>query len=201
MDPWNWHPGTAPTRDQRVRVAGGPINLNDVSVERVQRVLRAYAPSPQKEIEIVRFRGHYYATAPAGIVSFDAPQFGARDQLPADLLVGAAGIAISGAAIDGMTWLDRYDAYYYDRDNHLSLPVLKHGAIARKEERLSRLNRWLYRGLHSLDFPLLYYRRPLWDVVVIVLSLGGLVLSATTLSASWRRVRGRCYFGVAILKG
>jgi hypothetical protein len=65
----------------------------------------------------------------------------------------------------------------------------KHGAIARKEERLSRLNRWLYHGFHSLDFPFLYYRRPLWDIVVIALSLGGIVLSATTLTASWRRVR------------
>jgi hypothetical protein len=65
----------------------------------------------------------------------------------------------------------------------------KRGAIARKEERLTRVNRWLYHGLHSLDFPFLYYKRPLWDVVVIVLSLGGLVLSATTLTASWRRVR------------
>ena len=24
MDPWDWHPSTAPTRDQRARVAGGP---------------------------------------------------------------------------------------------------------------------------------------------------------------------------------
>ena len=205
MDPWNWHPGTAPTRDQRTRVAGGPIDLDDVPVDRVQRVLKAFAPGLPKEVEIVRFRGHYYATAAAGIVSFDEPQFGARDQLAADLVFGAAGIAMSGAAIEGISWLDSYDAYYYDRDQRLPLPVLRvryndpqrtwlyfdprHGTIARKEEQLSRLNRWLYHGFHSLDFPFLYYRRPLWDVVVIGLSLGGILLSATTLSASWRRVR------------
>jgi hypothetical protein len=107
--------------------------------------------------------------------------------------------------IDGMHWMEDYDAYYYDRDRRQSLPVLrvryadsqrtwlyfdpKHGTIARKEERLTRLNRWLYHGFHSLDFPFLYYRRPLWDVVVIVLSLGGLALSATTLTASWRRLK------------
>jgi hypothetical protein len=112
---------------------------------------------------------------------------------------------MEGVPIEGMTWLDRYDAYYYDRDGTLSLPILrvryrdpqqtwlyfdpKRGTIARKEERLTRLNRWLYHGLHSLDFPFLYYNRPLWDIVVIVLSVGGIVLSATTLSASWRRVR------------
>jgi hypothetical protein len=205
MDPWNWHPSTSPTREQRARVAGGPINVTDLTVDRVQHVLRAFAPSLPKEVEIIRFRGQYYATAATGIVSFDEPHYGARDQLPADLVFGAANLAMDGVAIEGMSWLDGYDAYYYDRDRHLSLPVLRvryddpqqtwlyfdprHGIIARKEERLSRLNRWLYHGLHSLDFPFLYYRRPLWDVVVIVLSLGGIVLSATTLSASWRRVR------------
>ena len=51
------------------------------------------------------------------------------------------------------------------------------------------LNRWLYHGLHSLDFPFLYYRRPLWDVVVIALSLGGLGLTLTTVVPVFRRAR------------
>ena len=204
MDPWDWHPSTAPTRDQRSRVAGGSIALGDLSVGKLQKVFAAFAPEHPKEIEITRFRGHYYAAAGAGIVSFDEPQFGARDQLAADLIVGAAGVAMD-VPIEGMSWLDQYDAYYYDRDGALSLPVLrvryadpqqtwlyfdpKHGTIARKEERLTRLNRWLYHGFHSLDFPFLYYKRPLWDIVVIALSIGGIVLSATTLTASWRRVK------------
>lgn len=205
MDPWNWHPGTAPTREQRARVAGGPIAVGDLSLETIRRVINAFAPDHPKEIEIARFHGRYYATASAGIVAFDEPQFGARDQLPADLMVGAANLAMDGVPIEGVSWLDDYDAYYYDRDRALSLPVLRvryadrqktwlyfdprHGAIARKEERLTRLNRWLYHGLHSLDFPFLYYRRPLWDIAVIVLSIGGIVLSATTLGAAWKRVK------------
>jgi hypothetical protein len=205
MDPWDWHPSTAPTREQRERVAGGPIDLDDLTAPRIQTVIKAFAPGFPKEVEIVRFRGRYYAAAVTGIVSFDAPQFGARDQLPADQIFGAAGLAMNGVPIDGVSWLDDYDAYYYDRARRLSLPVLRvryddpqrtwlyfdprRGSIARKEERLTRLNRWLYHGFHSFDFPFLYYRRPLWDVVVIVLSVGGLVLSATTLTASWRRWR------------
>jgi hypothetical protein len=51
------------------------------------------------------------------------------------------------------------------------------------------VNRWLYHGLHSLDFPFLYNRRPLWDIVVMVLSLGGLALSTTTMVPAWRRLR------------
>jgi hypothetical protein len=144
-------------------------------------------------------------TAAEGLVSLDAPQFGAADQLPPDVVMGATTLVMPGVPIDGVQWMDDYDAYYYDRNRELSLPVLRvrygdpqrtwlyfdprHGVIARKEERLTRLNRWLYHGFHSLDFPFLYYRRPLWDIVVIVLSLGGLALSATTVAASWRRLR------------
>ena len=205
MDPWDWHPSTAPTFDQRSRVSGGAIAVGELPVEGIRRVVQAFVPALPKEIEITRFRGRYYAVAAGGIVSFDEPHFGARDQLPPDQIVGAAGIAMTGVAIEGLTWLDDYDAYYYDRQRELSLPVLRvryadrqqtwlyfdprRGALVRKEERLTRLNRWLYHGLHSLDFPFLYYKRPLWDVVVVLLSLGGIVLSATTLSASWRRAR------------
>lgn len=207
MDPWDWHPSSAPTREQRLRVSGGALVAADLTADKLRRVVQAYAPDLPKEIEIVRFRGSYYASSSAGIVSFDQPQFGALDQLPADTMMAAAALAMPGIAMDGIGWLDEYDAYYYDRDRQLSLPVLRvryadpqrtwlyfdprHATIARKEERLTRLNRWLYHGLHSFDFPFLYYRRPLWDVVVMVLSLGGLVLSVTTLSASWRRVRRR----------
>ena len=119
--------------------------------------------------------------------------------------MGAARRAIPSASVADARWIDEYDAYYYDRSGTRPLPVLRakyddaeetwlyidpsRGAIVRKEERLTRLNRWLYHGLHSLDFPFLYYRRPLWDIVVIGLSLGGVALSVTTLLPAWRRVR------------
>ena len=56
-----------------------------------------------------------------------------------------------------------------------------------KEERRSRLERWLYDGLHSLDFPFLYYQRPLWDAVLILLSIGGIVSTVTIAAPVWRR--------------
>ena len=207
MDPFSWSPGTTPTRDQRLRLSGGPIDAADLSAARIRAAVAAFRPRLVKELDLVRFRGRYYASAAEGIVSLDEPHRGAADQLPPDLVVGAASLVIPGAPIDGMRWMDDYDAYYYDRTRQRSLPVFRvrygdgprtwlyfdprHGIIARKEERLSRLNRWLYHGLHSLDFPSLYYRRPLWDVVVITLSFGGLFLSVTTLLPAWRRVRRR----------
>jgi hypothetical protein len=91
----------------------------------------------------------------------------------------------------------------YNRDGLRPLPVLRVryadpdstwlyldpqlGTLT-KQDRGGRWNRWLYHGLHNLDFPFLYYRRPLWDITLIVLSIGGVVLSATTLVPSWHRL-------------
>ena len=103
------------------------------------------------------------------------------------------------------TWLDRYDSYYYDRWRAKPLPVLRvryadadrtwlyldphNGSIALRHTTLSRVNRWLYRGLHSFDVPFLYFRRPAWDIVLVVLSLGGVALTMTTMLPAWRRLR------------
>jgi hypothetical protein len=116
----------------------------------------------------------------------------ARAAMPASPMVEAA-------------WLSRYDGYYYDARRSRSLPVLRvrygdpqetwlyvdpeRGSIALRNVRSTRRLRWLYHALHSFDFPDLYYRRPLWDVVVIALSGGGLVLSGVAIVPAWRRLR------------
>ena len=48
------------------------------------------------------------------------------------------------------------------------------------------MSRWLYHGLHSLDFPWLYNYRPLWDIVVITFMVGGTALCVTSLILAWR---------------
>lgn len=207
MDPWDWSPGTSPTRAQREAVSRGPLHLGEVPLASLRKALAAFGFATPREIDIIRFRGHHYLRAAAGLVALDAPARGPEESFRADDVLGAARDAMPGVAIEGVYWMSDYDAYYYSRDGRLNLPVLRVrfgdprktwlyldprlGAIVRKEERLSRVNRWLYHGLHSLDFPFLYYRRPWWDVVVIVLSLGGMLLSVTTMWAAYRRVRRR----------
>jgi uncharacterized protein (DUF2062 family) len=63
------------------------------------------------------------------------------------------------------------------------------GGIVMKQVTRSRVNRWLYNGLHSLDFPGFHSMRPLWDAVLIALSLGGMLLSATGITIAWRWIR------------
>ena len=84
--------------------------------------------------------------------------------------------------------LTGYDAYYYDREYRRPLPVLRvkfddpvanlavHRCRTRRLSRpvrtFGRINRWLYQGLHHLDFPFLWQLRPAWDIVVIVFFSG-----------------------------
>jgi hypothetical protein len=68
-------------------------------------------------------------------------------------------------------------------------PIMRRvaGQLTRRE----RVQRWVYHGLHSLDFPWLYDRRPLWDLVVITLCLGGAALSAIGVVIGAKRVLRR----------
>ena len=49
-------------------------------------------------------------------------------------------------------------------------------------------HRWLHNDLHSVDFSGIADRRPLWDAVMLVLLMGGLVVSITGVVIGMRRL-------------
>ncbi len=57
-----------------------------------------------------------------------------------------------------------------------------------KFDKRDRANRWAYYGLHVMDFPGLFNRRPLWDMVTIALLAGLAAISMTTLLPAYRRL-------------
>jgi hypothetical protein len=138
-------------------------------------------------------------------VSAGRPEDGPFAAFPRETMTEVARATMPGVAVQDAVWLTEYDGYYYDPGGSRALPVLRvrygdpqetwlyldpaRGGVVQRSEKITRLRRWLYQGLHSLDFPFLYYKRPLWDVVVIALSLGGLVLSATTMIPAWGRLK------------
>jgi hypothetical protein len=104
--------------------------------------------------------------------------------------------------------LHAYDDYYYSRrpeNGGRVLPVIRArfddsaqtwfhidpqtGQILERSTRANRIYRWLYNGLHSFDILWLWERRPLWDIVVIAFSAGGLALSIIGLVAGVKRLR------------
>jgi hypothetical protein len=122
-----------------------------------------------------------------------------------DELLSRLRAAAPGASIATHELLDRYDAYYYSRNGQATLPVLRVkfddpletwvyidpelAQVVATIHRLHRVERWLYNGLHSLDFGFWYDRRPLWDVGMIVLSLGALVTSTIGFWLGLKRLR------------
>ena len=97
-----------------------------------------------------------------------------------------------------------FDNYYYSTHNrYRPLPVYRaifsdpdrtwfyidarSGEMLGRSTRTDRVERWLYNGLHSLDFRFLLAYRPLWDIVVIILSVAGLAFCWTSIVIAWRR--------------
>lgn len=102
--------------------------------------------------------------------------------------------------------IESYDRYYLDRLHRAPLPVILARYSDPEQTRIyidpktarvvtgyrsgDWMERWLYHGLHSLNFPWLYNYRPLWDIVVITFMAGGTALCVTSLILAWR-VLGR----------
>jgi hypothetical protein len=130
-----------------------------------------------------------------------------RDGFSQEELTAAARAAMPGMEPVEIAWLTDVDNYYYQRTGGLRLPALRakfddpqqtwlylyagDGSLVQSESRSSRAERWLYQGLHSLDFPGLYQTPWLWYPLIIALSLGGLALSVTSVIVAWRFLRGK----------
>jgi hypothetical protein len=152
-----------------------------------------YAPEDQRPVRVFVSAG----TGPPGI----------REGFTREELLTAARAAMAGHEPTEIAWLTEYDSYYYDRTGGRRLPVLRakfddpehtwlyldsaEGSIALAEVEGSRTERWLYQGLHSLDFPWLYQSPWVWYPVIIGLSLGGVALSLTSLVIAWRLLRAK----------
>lgn len=98
--------------------------------------------------------------------------------------------------IDDQGWIEREDSYYYSRRTDPALPAYR--VIYADGERAyfdgvsgelnyyittpRQWNRWLFNGLHSLDFNNFIRQRPLWDIL-LWLTLGG--VTAGSITGTW----------------
>jgi len=108
-----------------------------------------------------------------------------------------------GIAAQGM--MSEEDAYYFRRRDAHVLPVYRvilnddegtryyldpaSGALLQRTDANGRWHRWLFGGLHRLDFAAWLRARPLWDLIVLALMLGGAALAGTGTYLAMRRIR------------
>jgi hypothetical protein len=65
---------------------------------------------------------------------------------------------------------------------------MESGQIVSVMDKSRRLYRWLFNGLHSLDFPGLANKRPIWDVLILFLLAVGFFFSVTGIVVGWKRL-------------
>ena len=219
MDPWAWTSARGLGID-RGALSGGPVDLTAYALDGAA-LAAAAAPAMIKEVGFQRIQGeHYYSlrTMQPGDAIASKPgegrlllQAGQLRKVSAPFPIPSIIERIRDAAPDAriveQALLHEYDSYYYARRSQAVLPVLRikfddpmrswiyvdprTSRIVAQVHKYSRVERWLYNGLHSLDFRFWYSRRPLWDIGMIVLLLGGLVSSGLGLYMGLRRLLRR----------
>lgn len=183
----------------------GRLDFSRYTDRHPSAAITALADFEVKEIEYSSFAGKplYLASNGRGetrIVPVHGTPFEAFD---ADDLMRRVREALDEHLVE-LRLIDKYDAYYVDRRGLRPLPVIyarlndpvgsryyidpRTATLAGSYTTNQWVERWLTRGLHSLDFPWLYNNRPLWDIVVVGLLLGGAGLCFTSIVLTWRVV-------------
>jgi hypothetical protein len=133
------------------------------------------------------------------------PISGAPVRLTPERLWAAAAKLLPDARLTGRLTLRRYDSYWYAHHQERELPILRAvfddeaqtwfhlspvtGEIVGRIDNSWRTYRWLFNALHSLDFQLLLTYRPAWDIVVLLLSVLGTIVSVSGVVIGWRYLR------------
>jgi uncharacterized iron-regulated membrane protein len=204
VEPWFWvsDRGIDPGAMQ-ANLTGGELDLNRYSSPPRESDMAA-----AKEVEFLTIQGDPYykiqTEAPTPVLIAAESLEVRKEPFSVESLMQRITEAQPETKVLESTLLQDYDSYYYSFNRRSPLPVLRvkfddpdstwvyvdprMSEVVGRMHRRERLQRWIYRGFHSLDFSFWYYNRPLWDIGVIVLSLGGVVLSFIGILISWKRL-------------
>ncbi|MBI4553152.1 MAG: PepSY domain-containing protein [Candidatus Latescibacteria bacterium] len=220
MDPLRWSPSRSLSDGENLRWQGGALTLQNFQVPpgRAVDIVATDGHSPVKELHLIQVQARpYYLAYVAGdttlLLAADAAAPKPMNRLPEDELLTAVK-RVNPSPIAESRLLTDYDAYYYAKDRTKPLPVFRvkmddapstwyyispqTGAVVDIYQSLSRVNRWVYHGLHSVDFPQIFFKRPLWDIIVIILLTGGTTVSVTGVILFFRWMRRKSAHAVRV---
>lgn len=201
VDPFHLFKSRRVTVAERQAYAGVdvPPNIDFTALQKL-------APDARR-IELGWVAGH----AVLRVQSEGAPprQIDARTLAPVTFshrgLVAAARTLVPDAPLRSVETLTRPDAYWYEIGDMPKLPVLRlrfddpartwlhidpaTGSFLGALDSKRRVYRWAFDFLHKWDLNVLTERRPVWDIVVWLLSILGTVTSVTGIWVGWKRLR------------
>jgi hypothetical protein len=189
-------------------LTGGSMDLSSYDGIDWTALPALVAPRSIKEIGFTRIHGEHYLelrTTAHEAVLVAATSLERRDKsFDTETILAGLRSALPDVPVIERKLLFDYDDYYYSRRGEAPLPVLRvkfgdalqtwlyidprSSELVANVHRYSRVERWLYNGLHSLDFRFWYAKRPLWDLGMIMLLLGGLAASSLGLYYGVRRL-------------
>jgi hypothetical protein len=206
LEPYSWASEGGLGGGMREALLGGTLDAAHYPLAPAEAWRKAVGERAVKEIQFVRIQGDPYYVAKGNdnepLIISSLTLEPRRELFSVESIMTRLGAVNEGVPVAETAVLSSFDAYYYSREK-APLPVLriKYDDPAStwfyidlntsqpllRYTRRERVNRWVYHGLHSLDFPFWYFRRPAWDIGVIVLCLGGAVSSGIGLFVGWRR--------------
>jgi hypothetical protein len=205
MDPF---PIKVMAEDPRIPEAleSEPFQFENFTAKSPARAI-AEVSAPVKELEFISAGGRsfFLATQSPGRTKLIPVDGMPRDDVDHRWLLDLVKATVGPATIAEARFIGDYDAEYLDRHHELPLPVLR---VQLNDPQRSQFyidprtvrvvgsysagrwpERWLYHGLHSINLPWLYTYRPAWDLVMLLLLVGGTALSITSVSIGWRFLR------------
>lgn len=201
MNPWGFLDGGP---GLQAASAARPITWGEVRTS-LAGIARSPAVPNIVDLVMAPMAGHLYwiATQQGGAkVRLDAA--GQASTMTEKDLLSAAQQVAGLPGIASATLLQREDAYYYRRSGAIQLPVFRaivndpdhtrlyldpmSGRLLGQIDADGRWQRWLFDGLHRLDFSAVLRMSLIWRALVLLLLAGGLALSATGTYLAVRRV-------------
>lgn len=207
VDPFDWSPGDEPTARQTLAFAGGALDATRFTLAPAAAARILGDSLRVRELRPLMVAGRPYwlgvdSASTTRIVRADTAPNIVRTRVESVVLDSAIRAAAAAPILDRSELLSPDDYYYPAYGTTRRFPVVRvrfadaeatalyvdpsRGEIALKEVTRSRAERWLYSGLHDLDFRGIANHRPLWDIGVIGLLLGGLSLAVTSIVGAWR---------------
>jgi uncharacterized iron-regulated membrane protein len=204
MNPWGFLEDRRGGGEQG-RLEGGSLKWGEVRAS-----LNAIRAKPEMAGSVsfatAPFAGQLYwlATRQDGTVTRLDAEGGSAPMSEIDLAEAAKRVA-GDVEIAEQALISEEDAYYFQESEHFVLPIYRvvlkddesaryyidprSGALLQRTDATARWYRWLFGGLHRIDFTAWMRARPLWDIIMLTLMLGGLALTTTGFYLALRRIR------------
>ncbi|MBK7615465.1 MAG: PepSY domain-containing protein [Vitreoscilla sp.] len=210
MNPWGVLNGGAPPGKTEA-MQGGPLKVNGDFMAPTE-ILQRNGNASVRELQWLRLlrKDLVMVNGPHGMQQLLDARNG-QPYVPTQDEIVTAAARLRSEPITEVALQREADFYYYSREPHTMsggekpLPVLRlayadehhtvayvdprTGSLVQQVDDARRVRRWLFSLLHSWDWLPLLNHRPLWDVVMVGLSVGGTVISLTSLVIGWRRLR------------